>query len=215
MYCGMGNLDFSGWGGYSSLPVGGTQQLNGGSPGTQYATNQALFASADIKDAFWHFFDFPGGSKNNVRGSAATSANGATFGNEGSWGFMDVIHFAQQNNKPIGLPEAGWWVNSVTANANKANANNGGAKPTWNCGPMSCDAPSFPDTSIYPDYLTSRIAYAQSLGVTIHHVSLNMYDPNNPWRFVSGNTLTNDGRTVQHFNDVFGGTGTPLIGYTP
>lgn len=198
LYSTGGMLDNSSWRGYSQLTPGSTAQLSGGSPGTAYSSQLALFQSQDIGDAIWHFSDFPAGNASSPNFRSAVGPGGDSFGNESCWGMMDAIHFAALHKKPLGICECGYWSQGNNATTS--------GSPTWNVGTQTNAHRS---DIWYAPYLKSRIAYAQSLGVQVLFISWFFVDPNVPLRFKNGDWDTG---TVQNIRDTFGGTGVRLAG---
>src|SRR6185437_6497992 len=100
----------------------------------------------------YHFLDFPGAKANIPDARGASILNPAFgVGNEFGWGVMDHIKFCQIHNKPLCVPEMGYFFN--------------GHQQT-------------PDVAL-AGYLKSRFAYAQSVGVDVLFASWFVADPNN------------------------------------
>lgn len=211
MYFSGGQFDNSGWDGYSSLTPGSVAQLNGGSPGTIYSSQKALYQNPNIKDMLYHWADFPGATQYATNGRSAVSGSGDKFGTESAWGVMDLIHFGKLHNKPIGVCEGGQWSTKSDSQENLAST----GAPTYNVGTGCYAWPGIPDIWMI-QYWKSRIAYAQSIGVNFLHFNFFSIAPNNPF-YINDSTsgqfkVVPD--VVQSINNAFAGTGVALNGYT-
>ena len=164
----------------------------------------ALAQSANVIDALWHYYDFPGALQSSPLNGSTMQANGrASFGGESAWGVMDAIMFAKAHGKPIAFPEIGY--------CSQLNTPTTSGKPTWSCDITSI---GIADTNFAP-YLKSRMAFAASLGVPIVTVNFNCYAPYDPY-FIQGGSFGGGGTTgamVQSIHDCFAGTGTALAGF--